>query len=474
MRGYRTSPVLRSLALVMCAVMISAGLCVLEEKGNVVWDLSPNALTRLSEGTEAVLASLEEETCLYLVFRAETDSVQRQMLETLASAYERRGNVVAATIDPVREPARIRAFAQSGRSIAEGSVIVTNADESRFALTDASELFTYQMDSSGGYVLTGFAGEQRITAAIRSVHGGERRQVWFLTGHDEAGMADCTQLCSLLADENYAVGELERIEDRIFQPGDVLLALSPARDLLDAEAEEISRFLQNGGRLLLACDASLDMTGMPRFSQLAQKVSLDFGSGIVIEDERSAGFWMNSPLYLMPALNLQSGALEGMEENQRVLLPGSRSITGPEIPLSGVTYEALLCTSDLAYVCPLDSDSMARDSSMLTGRQQLAVGVSRYDEEAQAEMRMVLMGSLYAAVDNSLLNATYNLDMTMSVIRWLAQRDNEIHVPLQTLQGHALPALTAQESWRVLLATLALPLAAVLTGAVVLIRRRRK
>ena len=473
MKALKHSPMVRCLLALLCVGMLCTGLFLLE-KGGMVWDVSPDMLTRLSEGTLHTLASLEEEVHLHLVFKSGSESSLRQMLTTLADSYAREGCFRVDTIDPVTEPGRIRAFAEAGRSIAEGSVIVTNSNESRSEVIAASDLYTYQMTASGSYAITGFSAEQKITAAIRSVTGGERRQVWFLTGHDEAGMADCTQLVSRLQRENYDVDELTLSQPELLQGGDILLMLSPARDLTDEEAAVLDDFLLRSGRLLLACDASLDMSAMPHVAELATRVSLHFESGIVVEDEHQIAYWMNSPLYLLPNLERSTTALSGLPEGQRVILPGARAISGPEIPLSGYTYEALLTTSDNAYLCPLDSPSIARDSNMPTGKQQLAVSVSHYEEATQAEMRMILLGSLYTLVDNSLMNATSNLDLTLAMVRYLAQREAEVYVPVRDLADHSMPALSAAESWQVLAVTLVLPVFAVLTGAVVLIRRRKK
>ena len=102
----------------------------------------------------------------------------------------------------------------------------------------------------------------------------------------------------------------------------------------------------------------------------------------------------------------------------------------------------------------------------------MAVSVSRWEDEA--ESRMVLMGSLYTLVDNSLLNSTYNLDLTISLMDYLAQRESQQNVPVRMLNDDSMPALTAQESWRVVATVLALPVLCMLLGTVVLIRRRKK
>lgn len=473
MKALRYSPVVRCLLALLCVGMLLAGLFLLE-KGGMVWDVSPDLLTHLSEGTLHTLSALEEEIHVHLVFKSGSDSALRQLLETLTESYARAGRVRVDVIDPVTEPGRIRTFAQAGRSIAEGSVIVTNADESRHEVISASDLYTYQMTAGGSYAITGFSGEQKITGAIRSVTGGQRRQVWFLTGHDGAGMADCAQLTARLQRENYDVAELSLTQADKLQPGDILLLLSPARDLTEEESAILDDFLFHGGRLLLVCDASLDLAAMPRVAGLARDVSLTFESGIVVEDERQTSRWMNSPLYLLPNLERSTAALSGLPEGQRVILPGARAISGPQIPLSGYTYEALLTTSSNAYLCPLDSPSITRDSSMPAGQQQLAVSVSHYEEATRAEMRMILLGSLYTAVDNTLMNSTSNLELTLAMIRYLAQREAEVHVPVRSLTDHSMPALSAGESWQVLAWTLSLPLLALLTGAAVLIRRRKK
>jgi len=477
MKERRFAPLLRGAAMLLCVLLVCGGLYLLETRGHVVLDLTPDALTELSEGTLDTLHALSgagETVCLYPVFREQTETTLRAMLTTIADSYARLGPVQVETIDPVAQPGRIRSFAQSGQSIAEGSVIVTNADESRSVVIPAQDLYTYRMTAEGGYALTGFLAEQKITDAIRAVTGGEQKRVLFLTGHDEAGVAACSQLAARLESENFVVAETTLLQGETLSEGDILLLLAPARDLTAEEAAQLHRFLDAGGRLLLALDASLDLAAMPNTAGIAERFSLSFAPGIVVEDERSGGWWMNSPLYLMPALNAQSDALAGVQSSQRVILPGARAVTGPQMPLSGYTYEALLTTSPGAYICPIDSPTIARTADMPSGTQQLAVCVSHMDEESGREMRAVMIGSLYTLLDNSLLSSTYNLDMSLSVIRYLAQREQEASIPVRALTDTSMPALSQRESVQVLLTTLLLPVLAAAVGAIVLIRRRKK
>ena len=143
MKRLRFSTFAQVLTVLLCAAMIWVGLYVLDSRANVVWDLTPDLLTELSEGTIQTMDGLDESVHLHLVFKAETESDLRWMLETLVGSYVRTGHAVTDTIDPVTEPGKIRGYAESGKSISEGSVIVASAHP--LALTHSLSAFLYEV-----------------------------------------------------------------------------------------------------------------------------------------------------------------------------------------------------------------------------------------------------------------------------------------------------------------------------------------
>ena len=88
-------------------------------------------------------------------------------------------------------------------------------------------------------------------------------------------------------------------------------------------------------------------------------------------------------------------------------------------------------------------------------------------------MRAVLMGTLYTVVDNSLLSATSNLDLTASAIGFLAEREDAVSVPVREIGDTTMSIPSAATAMRILCLLLALPLGAVIVGAIVIVRRRR-
>ena len=471
-RAMRLDALLRLIAVVACAALVYTGLWALSDGAGLRLDLTYESLSRLSEGTVQTLAAMDAPAAFHLVYAAATDSAQRDMLETLTRSYAERGPVTVDTIDPIAEPGRISPYQTSGVSVAEGSVIVESAATGRFEIVPAREMYAYTVLADGSARRTGLAAEKKLTAALRSVTGAERATVRFLQGHREAGAGDCAQLAARLAEDGVAAADLTLSGGATLDEGDVLAVLSPVVDLTDDEYALIDAFLENGGKLFYAVDASVDMAALPNFTRLASRFSLGFESGIVVEDEGAADYWMSSPLYLMPHVNGDAAAMAGMKADGRVILPGSRAVSGPELPLSGYTYEPLLTTSPRAYVKQTDSPAFTREDGDPTGQRTLAMSV-RHETDG-GELRAVLMGTLYAAVDNSLMASTANLDFAEAALRYLAEREDEVNVPVRPLSDTTMSIPSAARAYGILGLLLALPAATALIGALVIIRRRRR
>ena len=462
-------------AVLAATVMVCSALSALQARYHLHLDLTPTAMTRLSRQTKELLERTDEDVRVHLVFQASTASDLRMTLETLAERYAAEGRgLTVDTVDPVTEPNRLAAFTSAGTPIAEGSVVVTNADESRFKVVNAREMYAYTATKTGGYAVTGVNAEQRITSAIAYVTSEDMPRVRFLTGHGEASMESCGTLLTQLAADNYEFSSFALQTGAALESDDVLLILSPARDLTDAEFAELTAWLDGGGRLFYALDATADTGKLPRFAELAARYSLAFEPGIVVEAQTAADNWMNSPLYLVPDLNRESQALKGMGAQMRVILPGARAVSGPQIPLSGYTYETLLTTSPGAYRKRTDSEAFTREAGDPVGKQQLAVAVSHADDEGAAQTRAVFMGSLYTAVDSSLLLSTYNLDLMIRALAWLSQREDGISIPAREIADTGMAIPSAAAAYRILALTLALPAAAACVGVGVMIRRRKR
>ena len=89
-RIFRLPPVGWLALAIVCLAAVQGGLYLLESSG-AVWDMTPDALTTLSEGTIDTLGRLEEDVCIHLVFQEDTASQLRQNLDILTPAMPGRG-----------------------------------------------------------------------------------------------------------------------------------------------------------------------------------------------------------------------------------------------------------------------------------------------------------------------------------------------------------------------------------------------
>ncbi|NLB90648.1 MAG: hypothetical protein GX786_05460 [Clostridiales bacterium] len=338
----------------------------------------------------------------------------------------------------------------------------------------AWELYTYANTKSGNIVQTGYAMEEKITSGIAHVVMEEIPRIFFLTDHGEVPMEKCDALITQLHRDNYLVEPLSLFKETNLEKGEVLMILSPTRDLTQQEYEMISQWMEEGGRLLYACDASVDMENIPYFHQLLSRYSLAFEEGMVIESNQFADYWMNSPMYLVPAIQTEAKALDQIKKTQKAILPGARGVTGPTMPLSGFTYEKLMTTSRGSYIKKTDSEVFTQEAQDPVGSFPLAQSIQWLNEEKGEEMRAVFIGSLYTIMDNSLLNASNNLDMTKAFLRWLTQRENNISIPAREMANTTMVITSAGTAWRIFAITLILPVFAVMIGFFMYIRRRKK
>lgn len=456
----------KALCAILCLSLLYAAACV---AGDIRFDLTENHIGALSGATKDFLNTLDIDVNILLVFQQSTDSEHRRAVETVARSYEKYPHITIDTVDPVREPGRLKAFAQNGSTIGEGRIVVANADCTRGIVIEPQECYMYQQNVAGGYDMTGIAIERKLTLAIQALTDSDKGRVLFLSGHDEASVSDCGQLAERLREAGYEACDYALMSGETLRSDDILMILSPGRDLTAEELERINAFLDAGGRAFICFDASLDLEKLARFNLLPERYSISYTPGLVVEDARSTDNWINSPMYLMPDVNRAAEALEGFPAGRRILIPAARPLSGPGIPLSGYTYRTLLSSSELAYIKQMDSPSSDYEQGDPRGTWQLAVSV-----EGTGGTRVVMLGTLYTVMDNGLMSASYNLDLTMKLISWLAEREDPLSIPVKSSVMHAMAVPSTEQGYRILACSLILPALSLLAAVTVLIKRRKQ
>lgn len=440
-------------------------------------DASPNQFTALSDTTLEVLEELQAPVHIYSLYQEGTQNELRMTLDTLLGKYAARSSQISlGTIDPVTEPGRILPFAPENSSVSEGSLLVTNQDETRGRLIVAGELFNYtQSQSDGSYQPSSFIGENKLTSALLYVSSADAPRVFFLTGHDEIASSYCTMLTGQLRSSNYEVEDLTLGSDGQLRPGDTVLMLAPSVDLTSEEYQILQTWLDEGGRLFYVSNPTTDTSRMTNLERLLSYYNLGFSDGVVVAPSQETDSYLSSPLCLIPTPDSESEITEGL--SGRLLLPQCGAIQMPDMPLPGFSYQELLTSSADSFLKPVTEDDsiFIRSPEDPTGPFVLAMSAVRVNDADDPSMdtRILLAASPYLLVDSNYINSSYNLEFAAKGIDWLVNQETSVPIFARPVASTALLLPDASAFWQLsAVVVLVIPSLFLLLGVSVWIKRR--
>lgn len=254
-------------------------------------DISASKLYSITSNTKAVVNNLQQDVTIYWVVQADQED---SVIENLLGKYES----LSSHIDVVKKnPDVFPTFTEqyTDEQVPNNSLIVESGDRSRYIsyndiyLVDAN-LYAYSYN-------TAFDGEGAITSAIDYVVTEDLPQLFVLEGHGErelpAAFADAVEK------ENVEVNSLSLLNvDEIPEDADCIAIYAPQSDISEKEADMLTAYAENGGKLLVMAGpvkgASLD-----NLNSVLNHYGVTMTEGIVIESDRSH-YAFGYPYILMP------------------------------------------------------------------------------------------------------------------------------------------------------------------------------
>lgn len=465
---------LATLLVLLIAVAVNLLANAADQRWALKLDLTENGLTTLSEESVRAVSPIDEDAVIYLLFRSGTNSEIRSTLTALAERYHAlNAHVSVRTLDPVSQPGLVNKLKGSEQTLSEGSVIVANADETRVKVVPSSDLYTYTYDEAAStYQVSSFDGEAVLTSALLYVTSAEAPRVLILTGHNELAEDYCSTFTAQLERENYEVRSFELGGTEKLQKGDALLILAPSLDLTEAELSELEAFLKDDGRILFVNDPSIDPGKTPNFAKLLSETGLGFKSGVVVEDESSAGNYLSGQLYLVPNADAEHEITAPLS-GTRLILPGACALNAQ----SNDTYavQPLLTTSSKAFLKPADDEGALMTPGDADERGPFTLAAAAQTANADGEgARVVAIGNLYVVADSDYMYSSGNLDFAVNAVKWLSNRETGIQIRSKALNADVLKIPDARTLWLLAMLVVALvPGAILVAGTVIYVRRRR-
>ena len=464
------------LCLFLCVlVAVNIAATVLERKNGWRVDYSFNEAMSTTETTEKILNELPYSVHIYALFdKSEEDAPLTELLNRYSAVSDL---VTWEMVDPSLNPALLTRFQSETEPITTNSLIVWCETTGRWKILDYEDFLSLSLNYDEGiYEIGGLTYESSITGAVSFVTQDSIPRVIMVQGHGELDMTTAAALGDLLTANHYDVVWMELSDpDLTLDPeNDLLIFLSPLRDIPETEFNVISDFAGHGGSLLFTCDYSDPIGKMPNYAALLRSYGFVPKAGIVVASKDEPGtFYNNNRIDLIPEMCSTDITLDLLASNaDTLLLTGSGAFETPDDSDRNLIVTEVLKSGEKAYLKIMDANTTSMDQTETdeTGPFALALQARRITTEGYVS-RAFVTGCSTLLTDSQIQSMTDSQSFTIRVAEFLS---GQKQVNLDIMPRLAIrPQLSAESTQPGSLVLVALPVAILVLALLILIPRKR-
>lgn len=460
--------------LVIAAVIaVNIGVAQLTKALNLEFDLTRNNRYTISAVSRKVAKELKHDVTIYAMFSEEMKASYPEYTKLFENFAGETDHISIQYVDPTTNPQFANKFIGGTVTyISAGAVIVSRSDDSKFRVLDSYDFYEYSYDTTT-YSSTpkAFKGEEAVANALLYVDSDVSPKVYWLTGHEEEGVAQYAAVVSYLAKENYECADLDATMLANLEKGDVLVISAPKRDLTADELSQIGAFVEDGGRLIYL-SSDQDVT-LPNFEELFELYGVTFHHDLVYESD--ANYWFSTPLLLVPEIASHETTSVVRENKLTVYFPYAQWLETSSIKSNILSVTPLLTTSSSAYAKTNHESTVAEmEEGDAKGPFDVAVVVEKVDPygETANDVRIAVFSSSYFATQLGAYGG--NIDLFLQTVRWMQNAEtNVVSIVGKSLSEDLLSIRTATQAYTACVVVVAvIPVLVLAAGIVVWLRRR--
>lgn len=475
----------RLLAAALVAVILVLGAIIIA-RHPARWDLSAERVNTLEATTRAALDQVEVPVRLLLIRPGEAEfaPVWDEVDTVLDRMIDAQPRLSRQDVDPTLQADRMRALAFELGIVPKdlkdyGAVVVQAGTRTR--IVDLIEVAELDHDALGQGRMRAFRGEQAIASAIADATRRDRPVLCATSGHGELpvragdGASDWSALAAHLDREGVAVEDIGVVSAGVPAYCRVLAVIGPTFPLSPDEALAVDRYLNEGGRLLLALGAggaggegldSLPPSGLELVVDgfgitLPRAIAVDRGPEVSLGDQIDS-FRVVETYGAHPITSAFAGRRVTVWQRPRALLVGAGE--------GGAEAVALVSTSPAGWgetELPVPMSTRA-DPDDLPG--PVAIAAAAWRDDA----RVVVLGSEHALYSELAARGIGgNQTLAASAVLWLAGADARVDVGDKTPEQLRLMMTSSQRTTTFVACVLVIPFGFALVGGLVWRRRRR-
>ncbi len=467
----------------------------------------------LSDKSTNVVAGIDRDIDAIVFLSPDTPLFDQ--VDELLSRYEAANpRIKKRVIDAVRNRLEAQSLVERFAIERANVVVLASGDDRR--VIDEVDLVEYDY-ASAQYgqppTVKGFKGEQLITSAILELVEDKKPKILFASGHGESSIdpnASATGRTlryagQLLGQDNFDFETWGSLgQDAVPADTDLLVIAGPTSGFLAPELDIFDAYLETGGRMLLMLDPAFAETGGYADLGLTDwlaRYGVALRNDIVIDPSQRLPMFGPETIFTTeygfhPIVESLAGS--------PVLLALARSVTRADVVPEGWEVTELVNSSADAWgETNLDDlENVAPDGDDLLGPIALAVAVTRTEPDAEPTntateqagdtadaafteldltgveqdrrqgSRLVVFGDFDFASDESVQNGA-NAGLLLNTLNWLVEREQLLAIAPRTPEQTKLLLGPGELGFIYLLVMALLPGAAIVTGVMVYLRRRR-
>lgn len=460
-QGFKRKSFIYSSNLLLVIVLVLGILAIINyffAKNHYRMDFTETKLHSLSDQSVSVLKGLEDDVNIKLFFRE--GNYSRASMEHLMEIYSYHSNKIKYEfIDPDKNPGLVKRY-----EIAEDGTTIFEIGEKESRITSSSE--------------------ENITNAIIKISREGKKVIYFLEGHGEASLEET-------GDNGYSIAkdELEKLayevkklalalEDNFPDDISLLVIPGPQKDLLPNELETIKKYIQHGGRVFFMTDPETAPVLTPYLEEYGVKLESDL---IVDTVSRLLG-----GDYFMPVVNEYEPHSITDKFRYATFFPYARSVSPTEEKPEGITLEVIAKSSQNSWSeRQLDEQEVTfNEEDDVGGPISLAVVATiqpkqetQQEQQPPEDITPKPEGRIAVFGDSDFVTNRYyylsgNGNFFLNTVNWLTEEEDLIAIQPKTSFPRIIQLSPSQGRLIFFVSLIILPLAVLITGISIWVRRR--
>ncbi len=475
-----------SVVFIAIVVVINILVGLLTERfPSLNWDLTADKLNTLSDQAIDIARGIEQETTIYLIGEEEAYRKDRlyssygleysQVSNLAEKLREVNSKISVEFIDPDTNPGFISEYPEE--NLTSGTVLVKT--EKRHKLLTASDLFTVRNNQSTYQTETYSKVDSALAGALEIVNLETMPVVTMATGHGELLTDDVLgSFEELLETQNFEVKSIDFLTEEIPEETQLLMIPTPSTDYAEEEIQKLREYIDDethsGQRsLLVTCHAS--QGSLPRLQSFLEEWGIQVGEGVVAETDssrvalRNAGYVLVDPSENLLNENTYNPLVSAASRPLSLLFEANGDV---------VMTESLWTTAASAYVAT--EDMTEADIATLETSQQSVACIAekrpRVDGE-EARRSLVVFGSSYVFTDTFMNTTAFgDKNYVSDLLGYCTGTDgSQVSVSTQQVPTNTLDVAASVSTVNLLglgVFTVGLPLAILIAGLVIFLKRR--